>query len=120
MNRNQKIYNCNKKLIHPPKKLITYNCNNSKYKKDILIDACLVDEVKELWNHGIKTTGCCCGHGFMLGFIGVTEDCIKNMEQLGYVHYIYDVEFGGVKRQDAFIPKSYGHIYDGYTDSFQG
>lgn len=43
----------------------------------------------------------------------VDED-IPKMEQMGYVHYIYEREFGGKERMDAFIPKSYGHIYDSY------
>lgn len=42
------------------------------------------------------------------------------MEHLGYQHYIFEDDFGGEKRKDTFIPKSYGHIYDGYIDSFQG
>lgn len=27
------------------------------------IDACIVDAVKALWAAGIRTIGCCCGHG---------------------------------------------------------
>ena len=120
MELNQKIYNCRKKIIYPPTKFITYNYQKDKYKTEVLVDECLADEIEHLWDKGIKTTGCCCGHGYLLGFIEVTEDCIKSMEQLGYIHYIYDVKYGGNERKDAFIPKSYGHIYDGYTNSFQG
>lgn len=113
------IYNCKKKVLCPPKGLI--RCNQSDDEKvKIPVDACLADEIKELWTKGIKTRGCCCGHGYELGFIEVTDDCVSKMEELGYVHYIYPKEFGGYKRFDAFVPKTYGHIYDGYVDSFQG
>lgn len=61
-----------------------------------------------------------CGHGKYLGFINVYQDDIEKMEHLGYQHYIFEDDFGGEKRKDTFIPKSYGHIYDGYIDSFQG
>mgnify|MGYP001116736770 CR=1 FL=1 len=72
------------------------------------------DEIEELWRKGIRTTGCCCGHGIWLGFIEVVDEDITKMEQMGYVHYIYERELGGKERMDAFIPKSYGHIYDSY------
>ena len=114
------IYNCKKKIIHPPKNFITYNCSQEEYKDSILVDECLANEIEDLWNKGIRTTGCCCGHGKFLGFINVNENDREKMEQLGYQYYIFDENFGGEKRKDTFIPKSYGHNYDGYIDSFQG
>ena len=115
------IYNCKKRIIYPPKNFITYNCDGKKYKTNILVDECLADEIENLWNKGIRTSGCCCGHGKYLGFINVCQDDdIEKMEHLGYQHYIFEDDFGGEKRKDTFIPKSYGHIYDGYVDSFQG
>jgi len=33
-----------------------------KYKY-VNIDKCLIHEIINLWEQGIKTTGCCCGHG---------------------------------------------------------
>ena len=48
------------------------------------------------------------------------DDSISKMEELKYEHYIYEEEFGGKNRRDAFIPKSYGHIYDGYTNEYFG
>lgn len=114
-----KIYNCRKKILIPPKGLIKYNyCD--KLKERVTVDECLADEIENLWDNGIKTTGCCCGHGRLLGYISVTEDSIPMMKKMGYVHYIYETEFGGVERKDAFIPKSYGHIYNGFSDGFQG
>lgn len=106
-------YNCKREILTPPQKFI--KCNSSdNYKERISVDACLADEIRHLWEQGIRTTGCCCGHGIMLGFIEVVEDDIAKMENMGYVHYIYEPEFGGADRKDAFIPKNYGHIYDSY------
>ena len=111
-----KMYNCKSIVLHPPHNFIKCNCSDD-YKNDICVDACLANEITDLWGKGIKTTGCC-GHGspHLTGFIEVTDDCISKMEDMGYVHYIYPEEFGGVDRKDAFIPKSYGHIYDGYRE----
>lgn len=117
------VYNCSKKILYPPKNFITYNIitdDNEIYKKEVQVDECLADEIKELWSKGIKTCGCCCGHGFALGFIEVTYDCIKDMENMGYVHYIYPIDCGGTERKDAFIPKSYGHIHNGYSHGVLG
>ena len=119
----QHIYNCNKKILYPPKNFITYNIitdENDKYKDEVQVDECLANEIEELWNKGIKTTGCCCGHGFALGFIEVVDKCIEEMEKLGYVHYIYPTNAGGIDRKDAFIPKTYGHTYNGYSQGFLG
>lgn len=67
------------------------------------IDACLVLEVASLWKQGIKTTGCCCGHNKTVGYIGVTEEFIPRMKELGYVvrpNELYP------EREDGFVPKS--------------
>lgn len=114
-----KIYNCKKRILHPPENFIKYNCSD-EYKESIQVDECIADEIEELWNKGIKTMGCCCGHGLELGFIQVANDSILKMEKLGYQHYIYTDEFGGVERKDAFIPKTYGHVYNGYSSEFLG
>lgn len=106
-------YNCNTKVLHPPKDLIPYNIG-SGFKNTIPVDECLADEIENLWENGIRTCGCCCGHGVWLGFIEVIEKDIPKMEQMGYQHYIYEKECGGKERLDAFIPKSYGHIYDSF------
>ena len=42
------------------------------------------------------------------------------MKQLGYQHYIYEEEFGGKERLDAFIPKTTKHIYEGYSEGYVG
>lgn len=114
-----RLYNCKKIVIKPPCNFIKCNCSE-EYKETVLIDGCLTDEIKTLWNKGVKTTGCCCGHGRELGYIGVTDDCIHKMYELGYQNYIFPDAFGGTERKDAFIPKTYGHIYTGYSSGFRG
>lgn len=113
------IYNCYKKILCPMSNFIKNNFSE-EYKESIQVDECLADEIEGLWIKGIRTTGCCCGHGKVLGFIGVQKEDISKMEDLGYVHYIYSEELGGAERKDAFIPKAYGHIYKGYSNGFWG
>lgn len=50
----------------------------------ICIDNCILEEIKYLWSLGIKTTGCCCGHNKLDGFIGVEFEDITKMKELGY------------------------------------
>lgn len=50
----------------------------------ICIDVCISDEVKQLWAQGISTTGCCCGHNKLKGFIGVIDTDTSKMKALGY------------------------------------
>lgn len=35
-------------------------------KRHISIDACIADVIQHLWDKGIVTRGCCCGHGGQL------------------------------------------------------
>ena len=69
----------------------------------ICIDKCLLDEITLLWSMDIMTTGCCCGHNQLEGFIGVEFRHIKQMKDLGY-----EVEFNSMRPndEDSFIPKS--------------
>ena len=115
----QMFYKCPYKKLVPPKNFLTLNFDPSEYKNEVWVDECLADEIEDLWSKGIKTTGCCCGHGVDLGFIEVTDECIDKMLKLGYQHYIYPTALGGEKRKDAFIPKTYGHTYDGYHERFR-
>lgn len=75
------------------------NYHNSK----ICIDKCLIDEIKYLWSLGIKTTGCCCGHNKLEGFIGVDFDDIPKMKTLGYIVQFNEVRPGD---EDSFYPKT--------------
>lgn len=46
-------------------------------KESICIDACIADTIQHLWNHGIVTLGCCCGHGRMTPDIVLDQNCSK-------------------------------------------
>jgi len=72
------LYKCEKIVITTPKKLIKYNCSD-EYKNQVLVDKCISDEILSLWGKGIRTTGCCCGHGRELGFIQVVDEDIDKM-----------------------------------------
>lgn len=41
------------------------------FRPTTCIDRCLEPLIKELWAKGVVTTGCCCGHNLMDGYIGV-------------------------------------------------
>jgi hypothetical protein len=34
-----------------------------KQNREVCIDSCIVEQIKCLWESGIETLGCCCGHG---------------------------------------------------------
>lgn len=103
----------------------TYNCAynimppfktgfNNEYKY-VAIDKCLLKEVISLWEKGIRTTGCCCGHGKLEPFIGVEFDDIQKMKDLGY-----KVQFNKYRPNDddSFYPKTiinYGEINKGFN-----
>jgi hypothetical protein len=54
--------------------------------KYIAVDKCLVREILDLWEGGITTTGCCCGHGDNnKAFIGVVNEDVDKMKKLGYI-----------------------------------
>lgn len=53
--------------------------------KTVCIDPCIVDEIKELWELGIITYGCCCGHNYLNPFVNVDKRNIRQMLDMGYV-----------------------------------
>lgn len=69
----------------------------------ICVDNCLLDEIKYLWSLGIETTGCCCGHNKVEGFIGVVDRDIPKMKALGYNLHS---NLSRLQDEDSFIPKS--------------
>jgi len=71
--------------------------------KFLCIDKCLIDEIKYLWSLGIKTTGCCCGHNKIEGFIGVEFDDIPKMKALGYIVRRNEIR---PNDEDSFYPKT--------------
>ena len=53
--------------------------------KYVAIDKCLIREVIGLWEKGIKTTGCCCGHGDLSkAVISVQPEYNEKMRKMGY------------------------------------
>ncbi len=52
--------------------------------RGICVDACLALEITQLWKSGIRTTGCCCGHGIAPPYIGVTSGSAARMVAMGY------------------------------------
>lgn len=56
--------------------------------RGICLDVCLALEVTQLWKHGIKTTGCCCGHNKLPPTISVHASDTNRMRLLGYVYYV--------------------------------
>lgn len=84
--------------------------------KTVCIDKCLLPEILFLWENGIKTTGCCCGHGKRdMAFIGVIESDIPKMKALGYKVWFNDCRPGD---EDSFVPQTrihYGEINLGFN-----
>lgn len=77
--------------------------DSMKEPMTVSIDKCLLPEILKLWEIGIKTTGCCCGHGKKGAFIGVDFDDIQKMKDLGYEVYHNECR---PNDEDSFIPKT--------------
>jgi hypothetical protein len=70
--------------------------NHIKYNNSMIcIDRCIADEIISLWRLGIKTTGCCCGHNNLPGYVGVENSDIPKMKALGYT-----VQFNACRPND--------------------
>lgn len=80
------------------------------------IDKCLLPEIIHLLEMGIKTTGCCCGHGNQdMAFIGVSPEYIPRMKELGYIVQPNPCRPGD---EDSFCPKTelqYGSADKGFN-----
>jgi len=76
-------------------------------KPVICIDNCILKEIQYLWNLGIKTTGCCCGHNILDGFIGVVNEDIPKMKQLGYKVRVNEIR---PNDEDSFYPRSVNKV----------
>lgn len=70
----------------------------------ICLDKCIAEEVRYLWSLGVRTTGCCCGHNIMGGYIGVIEKDIEFMKKLGYK---VEINKQDLRDEKNFIPKSH-------------
>lgn len=103
----------------------TYDCaynimppwysETSRAPKYIAVDKCLLPEILSLWEKGIRTTGCCCGHGRQPAFIGVIDSDIPKMKALGYKVQENPCRPGD---EDTFYPKTaleYGDADKGFN-----
>lgn len=88
-----------------------FRCGFQDNFKYVSIDKCLIHEVINLWENGIRTTGCCCGHGDKSkAFIGVKFADIPKMKSLGYCVAKNPCR---PNDEDSFVPKTqlkYGSI----------
>jgi hypothetical protein len=64
------------------------------YSPNVCIDQCIVKAIKELWNKGVETTGCCCGHNIMSAWVSVHEAWYVEMFKLGYEQRPVEVKDG--------------------------
>lgn len=89
----------------PPWLDIRANTPERELKTAVSVDRCLADEIQHLWWLGIVTTGCCCGHNKLDGFIGVQPEFIGTMIGLGYEVARNRARPGD---SDSFYPKTPG------------
>lgn len=96
-------YDCSYHIYLPWQCKVLWDDIEDKAPAVVSIDKCLLPEILSLWEVGIKTTGCCCGHGIAAPYIGVTEDNIQRMKDLGY-----EVQFNSCRpeAEDSFVPKT--------------
>ena len=84
--------------------------------KTVAVDKCLLPEILRLWEAGIKTTGCCCGHGQAnMAFIGVRPEYIDRMKEMGYKVFFNSCRPGD---EASFIPMTkleYGDADRGFN-----
>lgn len=50
----------------------------------VCIDPCIVGVIEELWDAGIETLGCCCGHNVLPGYVDIYPDQFDKMAEIGY------------------------------------
>lgn len=86
-----------------PPHMIAHKMLQGGDPNSICLDKCIAEEVIDLWALGITTTGCCCGHNKLPGYIGVIPDDIPRMKELGY-----EVAFNPSRPgdEDSFLPTS--------------
>lgn len=78
-----------------------YNTPEHNIRERVTLDVELVEEIYDLWLRGIRTTGCCSGHGdYKISYIGVVDEDIEKMEKLGYKHAPHP----DPTRKDNFYP----------------
>ena len=97
-------YSCAYHIYLPWKCKFPWEDDSKLEPKLVSIDKCLLSEITHLWEIGIKTTGCCCGHGdFSKAFISVHPSHIQAMKELGYTTYYNKFN---PDAKDHFVPKT--------------
>ena len=81
----------------------SYICYKTIKELEVNVDKCLASEIKSLNEQGIKTVGCCCGHGKSQGYIQVQRGHGNKIELLGYERLPIDKNDNG---HNCFKPKS--------------
>lgn len=71
-------------ITNLPAHMASYKSQQGGNPNSICLDTCISQEVQDLWDLGITTTGCCCGHNNLQGFIGVIDQDIPRMKEMGY------------------------------------
>ena len=95
---------CAYAIYLPWKVKFEWEDESQRRPKCVSIDKCLLPEIIQLWEMGIKTTGCCCGHGdFSKAFIGVRDEYIDKMKTMGYKVWYNPYR---PNDEDSFIPKT--------------
>ena len=97
-------YECSYKIMLPYLCKFPWEDDSKLQSKTVSIDKCLLPEILQLWERGIKTTGCCCGHGDIdKAYIGVIFEDIDKMKDMGYT-----VAYNPCRPNDddSFIPKT--------------
>ena len=93
----------NQVVLSLPRHMVKYKKRAGGDPYKICVDKCLKNEILNLWNLGITTTGCCCGHNNHPPYIGVVDDDIEKMKSRGY-----KVSHNKMRPrdQDSFEPKT--------------
>ena len=71
----------------------------------ICVDRCMVSRIIDLWKAGIRTYGCCCGHGDISGFINIDEADFEKAMELGWEQYHFEDQPD--RKDTIFAKKSY-------------
>lgn len=49
-------------------------------ERTVCVDSCISSHIQALWDNGIRTTGCCCGHNIMRPWVSVPDEYLDVMK----------------------------------------
>lgn len=93
--------------------------NPIQNKKEVVVDACIADEIQELNNKGIVTLSCCCGHG-TAGQITEWENGFGKWK--GHYeppHALIDIRSVELSKKLGYSPYPYYYADGGHNDVWQ-